>query len=67
MDEYEFHEYPKCLYRDRPKGFKPVKDGGWVPEPQFMTLVVNDAAEELTALDDGWRLTPYAEKVKAEA
>lgn len=63
--EHEHYEYPKALYRDRPKGFKPARDGGWVPEPSFETLIVNDVDEELTALDGGWRLTPLKEKAPA--
>jgi hypothetical protein len=57
-DEYDFFDYPKVLYRDRPKGFKPPTTGAWVPDEPFETLIVEDEAAELAALDDGYRTTP---------
>lgn len=58
-DEYAFYEYPKALYRDRPKGFKPLKEGNWVPDAPFETVIVEDVDGELAALDQGYRTTPY--------
>lgn len=57
-DEYEFQEFPKLLYRDRPKGYKAPKEGAWVELSPFETLIVNSAEEEAGAIDQGWRFTP---------
>lgn len=63
-NQYEFAEYPKALYRDRPKGFKPPKEGNWVEEPPFETRIVSGAEEEAEAINDGWRLTAAKDAAK---
>jgi hypothetical protein len=65
MDEYAFHEFPKVLYRDRPKGFKAPKEGGWVPPEPFETLIVTSHEDEADAIEQGWRLAPVKDKVPA--
>jgi hypothetical protein len=64
-DQYDFMEYPKAVYRDRPKGWKAPREGAWVEPAPFETMNVNSAEEEQAALADGYRLT--AEKEKAAA
>lgn len=64
--QYSFHEFPKILYRDRPKGDRPKPDGGWVPPEPFMTHIVNSAEEEAAAIDEGWRLTPTRSATSAK-
>lgn len=55
-EPYSHQEYPKAVYRDRES---PAPDeGGWVPAAPYETETVLDEAEELEALEAGWRLTP---------
>jgi hypothetical protein len=42
-DQYDFMEYPKAVYRDRPKGWKAPREGAWVEPAPFETMNVNSA------------------------
>lgn len=56
-DQYSFHEFPKILYRDKPKGFEKREIAGWVPPAPWETLIVNSNEDEAAAVEDGWRPT----------